>query len=50
MRGPQCVQGQGELQGRRLNDCKGKNACKGKSFVETKTAAECNQKGGTPKK
>ena len=32
------------------NDCKGKNACKGTSFVETKTAAECNQKGGTAKK
>ena len=32
-----------------LNSCKGQNACKGKSFVETKTAAECNQRGGTPK-
>ena len=31
------------------NDCKGKNACKGTSYVETKTAAECNQRGGTPK-
>ena len=30
--------------------CAGLNACKGKSFVETKTSAECNQKGGTPKK
>ena len=32
------------------NDCKGKNACKGHSFVETKTAQECNQRGGTVKK
>lgn len=32
------------------NDCKGKNACKGQSFVETKDAAECNQKGGQVKK
>ena len=31
------------------NDCKGKNACKGTSYVETATAAECNQRGGTPK-
>jgi hypothetical protein len=28
------------------NDCKGKNACKGMSFVETKSAQECNQRGG----
>jgi hypothetical protein len=28
------------------NDCKGKNACKGHSFVETKSAQECNQRGG----
>jgi hypothetical protein len=28
------------------NDCKGKNACKGKSFIETKSAQECNQRGG----
>jgi uncharacterized membrane protein len=32
------------------NDCKGKNACKGTSFVETKTVADCNQRGGTPRK
>jgi hypothetical protein len=29
-----------------MNDCKGKNECKGKSFMETKSAAECTQKGG----
>jgi hypothetical protein len=32
------------------NDCKGKNACKGTSYVETKTEADCNQRGGTPRK
>ena len=30
------------------HDCKGQNACKGQGFVETPTAQECTQKGGTP--
>jgi hypothetical protein len=30
------------------NDCKGQNACKGKGFIESSSAEECTQKGGTP--
>jgi hypothetical protein len=30
------------------HDCKGQNACKGQGFVNTPSAQECTQKGGTP--
>ena len=30
------------------HDCKGQNACKGQGFVETPSAQECTQKGGSP--
>jgi hypothetical protein len=29
------------------NSCKAQNSCKGKGWVETKTAKECTDKGGT---
>jgi hypothetical protein len=32
------------------HDCAGHNACKGKGWIETSSAKECTDKGGTVKK
>ena len=44
--GINACKGQGSCAGAD-NSCKSHNSCKGKGWVETKTAKECADKGGT---
>jgi len=44
--GINACKGQGSCAGAD-NSCKAQNSCKGKGWVETKSAKECKDKGGT---